>query len=397
MDIPAVVEQLDMRYLIDTLVDIAQVPTDVPMGPNVFMAPDDPKLVHYVQQILRPKLTALGAYDLIDAPENQIVARYGLGTSDTTLLLMVYTPIQHHNLMDNPFSAHIARGTAWGFDEPCVFAQGVTQTKSHHAIVLAVLKLLIEYKVPVPGTLYVAINNEGRSSHACSNAILQALDRKPDFAMLLTATGQRISLGNRGRVDANIDIQGQATHSSVPQLGLSAIDGAHEVISRLKQLQLSGSHPILGGQHAIPYQVTYAPLAPHTLPERAHIRVDRRLLPGDDPSQAVTEIREVIGDMAPYQVSIEEGYHMLPGLVEPDHPGVQALTAAHRAVHGESPDTYYGQGTFDAGGPCAAGVPAVMYGVGGGGSVLDVDFVPLSHAQNVAKVMTHTLLTFLKS
>ena len=395
MDAPAIVEQLDIRYLIDTLVDIARAPTDVPLGPDVFMAPDDPKLVHYVQHILRPKLNAVGAYDLMDVPENQLVARYGLGASDTTLLLMVYTPIQHHNLMDDPFSARIARGTAWGFDEPCVFAQGVTQTKSHHAIVLTVLKLLIEHQIPVPGALYVAINNEGRSSHACSNAILQALDRKPDFAILLTATGQQISLGNRGRVDVNIDIQGQASHSSVPHLGLSAIDGAHEVISRLKRLQLSGSHPILGGQHAIPYQVTYEPLAPHTLPNRAHIRVDRRLLPGDNPTQAMTEIRDIIGDMAPYQVTIEEGYHMLPALVDPDHPGVQALTAAHQAVHGEPPGTYYGQGTFDAGGPCAAGVPAVMYGVSGGGSILDADFVPLSHVQNVARVITRTVLTVL--
>jgi hypothetical protein len=137
METPAIIEQLDMRYLIDTLVDIAQVPTDVPLGPNVFMAPDDPKLVHDVQQVLRPKLTTLGAYDLIDVPENQFVVRYGLGTSDTTLLLMVYTPIQHHNLMHDPFSARIARGTAWSFDEPCVFAQGVTQTKSRHAIVLS--------------------------------------------------------------------------------------------------------------------------------------------------------------------------------------------------------------------------------------------------------------------
>jgi hypothetical protein len=35
-----------------------------------------------------------------------------------------------------------------------------------------------------------------------------------------------------------------------------------------------------------------------------------------------------------------------------------------------------------------------MYGVGGGGTILDVDFVPLSHVQNVARVITHTLLTF---
>jgi acetylornithine deacetylase/succinyl-diaminopimelate desuccinylase-like protein len=395
MQTPQIIEQLDRRYLIDTLVDLAKVATEVPLGANVFMAPDEPKLVHYVQQVLRPKLIALGAYDLIDVPENQLVTRYGMGRSDTALLLIVYTPVQHHNLMPDPFSGKIARGTAWGFDEPCVFAQGVTQNKAHHAIMLAILKLLIEHHIPLAGTLYWAINNEGRSSHACSNAILAALDPKPDFAILLTATGQRISLGNRGRVDVNIEIRGQATHSSTPQLGLSAIDGAHEVISRLKRLQLTGSHPLLGGQHAIPYQVTYEPLAPHTLPAIARIRVDRRLLPGDDPTQAMVEIREAIGDMAPYQVTVEQGYHMLPALVAPDHRGVQVLTAAHRAVHGEAPATYYGQGAFDAGGPCAAGVPAVMYGVGGGASVLDVDFVPISHVQNVARVITHSLLTFL--
>jgi acetylornithine deacetylase/succinyl-diaminopimelate desuccinylase-like protein len=99
--------------------------------------------------------------------------------------------------------------------------------------------------------------------------------------------------------------------------------------------------------------------------------------------------------MAPYQVTVEQGYHMLPALVEPGHRGVQVLTAAHQAVHSAAPATYYGQGAFDAGGPCAAGVPAIMYGVGGGGSVLDVDFVPISQVQNVARVITHAILTYL--
>lgn len=395
MVVNAIVERLDMRFLLDTLIDLAKVPTEVPLGPEVFMAPDDPKLVHYVQDVLRPELTAIGAPDIMDVPENQIVVRYGLGHASTSLLVMVYTPVQHHNLMDDPFRPRIANGSKWGFDEPCLFAQGVTWNKSHHAIVLTLLKLLIENNVDLPGTLYVAFNNEGRSSHACSNAILQALDRSPDFAILMTNTGQQISLGNRGRVDVNIALRGKASHSSVPHHGLSAIDGAHEVMSRIKRLELDGTHPILGVQHAVPYQVTYEPLAPHTLPDRAHIRVDWRLLPGDDPAQAVDEIRDIIGDMAPYQVTIAEGYHMLPALVEPDDPGVMALTAAHCTVHGIAPDTHYGQGTYDAGGPCSAGVPAVMYGVGGGSSILDVDFVPLSHAQNTARVITHTALSFL--
>ncbi len=397
MQTKPVVEHLDTQYLIRTLEDLARVPADVPMGTEVFIEPDDPKLVHYVQKVLRPELSAIGAHDLIDAPGNQIVARYGAGTSDKTLLIQVYTPVQHHNQMADPWSGKIARATEHGYDEPCLFGQGVTQNKSHQAIMLAILKLLHEHDVKLAGTLYVAINNEGRSSHLCSEAILGALPVKPDFALLLTATGRKISLGNRGRVDVNVTLRGKAVHSSVPGTGLSAIDGAYEVMSRLKAMEFPGTHPHLGGRHVIPYQVTYEPLFPHTLPEIARMRIDRRLLPGDNPAEATKEVRRAIGDMAPYELTVEQGNHMWPALVESDHPGVLSLGAAHAAVHGENPGTYYGQGTFDAGGPCAAGVPAVMYCVGGGAeSVLDDDFVPLSHLDTVSQVVAQTILTFLE-
>ena len=394
-DIQAVVTQLNSRYLIDTLVELARIPTQVPLGPQVFMEPDDPKLVHYVQHVLRPRVHALGAYDVIDAARNQFVVRYGAGVSDASLLLMVYTPTQHHNLMPDPFSGKIARATAWGYDEPCVFGQGVTQNKAHHAVVLAVLQLLIEQQVQLRGTLYVAINNEGRSSHACSQAILAALERRPEFAVLLVGTGLRLSLGNRGRVDVNVEVRGKAAHSSAPHLGLSAIAGAYEVMHRLQGVPLAGTHPLLGGRHALVYQLLFEPLAPHTLPEIARLRIDRRLLPGDDPEQAVHDVRQAIGDLSPYQVCVERGPYMLPALVDPAHPGVVALQAAHRQVRGAELETYYGQGSYDAGGPCAVGVPAVMYGVGGGASVLEADFVPLSHVVDEARVVTHTILSLL--
>ena len=392
----AIVRQLDERYLIDTLVELARVPTAVELGPNVFMEPDDPKLVHYVQHVLRPRFQAIQAYDVIDVPRNQLVIRYGNGTSPASLLLMVYTPTQHHNLMPEPFSGHIARGTAWGHDEPCIFGQGVTQNKAHHAVVLAVLKLLLAQRVPLRGTLYVAVNNEGRSSHACSEAILATLDRKPDFAILLMHTGLRISLGNRGRVDVNVEVRGKAVHSSQPQQGLSAIEGAHEAMSRLRQVPLGASHALLGGRHAIVYQMTFEPLAPHTLPELARLRIDRRLLPGDDPEAATADVRRALGDLAPYDVRVERGPVMLPALVPADHPGVQALQNAHCQVRGSDPETYYGQGSFDAGGPCAAGVPAVMYGVGGGVSPLGVDFTPISQVVDEARVVLHTVLSLLR-
>ena len=394
MQMKSIVENLDFRYLLQTLEELAKVPAAVPMGTEVFMEPDDPVLVHYVQNELRPRLLKIGVDDLIDVPKNQIVVRFGDGTSDNVFLVQVYTPVQHHNLMTDPWSGKIKNAGQWSYDEPCLFGQGVTQNKSHQAIILAILKVFLDHNVTLDGHLYVAINNEGRSSHACTASILEALPEKPNFALLLTATGERISMGNRGRVDVNITVRGKAVHSSQPANGLSAIDGAWEVMKRIKAMELSGSHQLLGKRHAIPYQITYSPLAPHTLPEKALLRIDRRLLPGDQPAAATDELRQAIGDMAPYEVTVEQGNFMWPALVDPQEIGVQRLMDAHMAVHNEKPDIFYGQGTFDAGGPCAAGVPAVMYGVGGGGGVLEADFVPISQVERVARTVAQTILSY---
>ena len=389
------VDRIDDRFLVDTLMDLARIPTEVPLGENTFMAPDDPKLVHYVQEGLRPRIQELGVYDLLDVPGNQLAVRLGEGSSDACFLVMVYTPTQHHNLMTEPFSGKIARATEWGCDEPCVFGQGVSQNKAHHAVMLALLKLFTQQAISLKGTLYLAVNNEGNSSHECFRQILAALPQKPQFALLLVGNGLRVSLGNRGRVDINVEIRGKAAHSSSPHLGANAIDGANALLNRLDRVPLEGSHPLLGGRHVLAYQATYEPVAPHTLPEVARLKIDRRLLPGDDPDQAVAEFQQAIGDIPPYQVKVEKGPVMLPALVDPQHPGVQALTQAHQDVCGSDPEAVYGLGSYDAGGPCAAGVPAVMYGAGGGVHPLGVDFVPISQVKAEARVVAHTAISLL--
>ena len=65
--------KLDEGYLIDVLMELTKVPTEVPLGAETFMEPDDPKLVHYVQKVLRPKLDALGVADKISGRPGQPV------------------------------------------------------------------------------------------------------------------------------------------------------------------------------------------------------------------------------------------------------------------------------------------------------------------------------------
>lgn len=387
--------RFDRGYLVDTLSRLARIPTDVPLGYETFMEPDDPKLERYVQHVIRPELVRLGIYDLIDAGRNNLIARFGNGESGRSLLIMNYTPAQHHNLMEDRFSGKIANARDFGINEPAVFGQGVSQNKAHQAVMLAVLKALADARVKLRGRLYWAVNNEGRSSHACSDEIIEALDVKPNFGVIQIGTGLRLSLGNRGRVDVLVHVRGKAIHSSEPELGLSAIDGANEVINRLKRLEWPDRHPILGGRHAVVYKIRYEPLAPHTLPSDAYLTVDRRLLPCDSPVKAAEEIREVIGDLHPFEVSVRPDVFMLPALVDPHDEGVREMISSHTGVAGEAPELIYGQGTFDAGGPCAHGIPTVMYGASGGVGLLGPDFVPISAVETEARVLAQMIVSYL--
>jgi acetylornithine deacetylase/succinyl-diaminopimelate desuccinylase-like protein len=386
-------EHLDRAYLIETLSRLAKVPTQVPLGTETYMEPDDPKLVHYVQEVVRPELVRQGEYDLLDVPRNNLVAQVGRGETGRSLLVMNYTPVQHNNLMEDPFSGKVASARAYGVDEPAVFGQGVSQSKAHQAVMLAILRMLRSAGVQLGGKLYWGINNEGRSSHSCSDAILDALATKPDFGIVQLSTGLRISVGNRGRVDVLVHVEGKASHSSMPGLGHSAIEGAHEVITRLRKLEWTDAHPLLGRRHALVYKIRYWPLAPHTLPSDAYLTIDRRLIPGDDPELATEEVRNAIGDLSPFRVTVERGPVMLPALVEVDNPWVAALQDAVNTTRGTPGETVHGQGTFDAGGPCARGVPTVMFGSGGGVWPLGIDYVPVSAVVTEAKALALLILS----
>lgn len=49
--------KLDEGYLIDVLAELTKVSTEVPLGPETFMEPDDPKLVHYCKMSCVPSWT----------------------------------------------------------------------------------------------------------------------------------------------------------------------------------------------------------------------------------------------------------------------------------------------------------------------------------------------------
>lgn len=385
------------QLLVDTLVKLARVPSAVALGSETLMAPDDPILVDYVQAQLRPRFVDCGAYTVLDLPLNQFAVQFGNGHGPC-LALMAYTPTQHHNMMTDPWSGRIA--VPPGLSEPAIYGQGVTQNKAHQACLIAIADWLVAECVELNGTLSLCLNNEGRSSHDCSNAILDHLPRQPDLLIELLSTGFKLSVGNRGRVDLHIHVTGQATHSSDPPADGRVIDTVGEVIAavtRLNQTVRRRRHPSLGHEQAVVYQVLFDPLAPHTLPSYAKVTVDRRLLPGTDPVAAARELREALHPAAEggCDIHVEGGVMMLPAVLDASAlEGLAPLEAAISNQLGHHAERIVYGGAFDAGGPIARGVPTVMFGLPDEGDLLGDDYALISDLEAEFRILKETITRF---
>lgn len=394
-----------MDNLVDTLRRLAQVPSAVSLGAETLINPDAPVLVEYVQEHLRPEFISVGAYDIIDLPLNQFAVRFGNGHGPV-LALMAYTPTQHNNLMVDPWSGRIRVPLEIGIDEPCIVGQGVSQNKVHQASVVELARWIMEEGVGIDGTLFLCVNNEGRSSHDCSNAILDSLPLQPGFVVELFPTLLGISAGNRGRVDIHVEIFGDARHSSNPPDGLSVIDAAARVAAGIRslddKLRLASPTP-LGRARVLVYQMTFAPLAPHTLPNYAKLIVDRRILQDESIADAVAEVSRVarvtaaVSDSS-LRIDVAAGVCMLPSLVDTDALGVRVLESACRAQLGDAwAGMFFHGGTFDAGAPTARGIPTVMFGAGGEQSLLGEDFVRISHARHEVSILKTLVREYFRS
>lgn len=390
--------------LVTDLQELARIPSAVPAGAHTLIAPDDPIIVKYLHA-LRPRFERLAGRvpraRLVQLPLEQFAVRVEGTRPGPTLLLMAYTPTQHHNEMADPWSGDLR--VPPDANEPAVFGQGVTQNKAHQAVLLELLRRLAAQGGVAHGSLWLCLNNEGRSSHACSTAILDALPAPPDLVVELFCTDFAVTIGNRGRVDIYVDLEGRATHSSSPPDNGRVIDAVADVVVALRQLDRAASartDPELGSEQMVPYLVRYEPLAPHTLPHRARITIDHRLLPGTSPTAATTELasdlrRLIGGEPQGCALSVTEGVAMLPYLLEADQRRVLGpLEDAVRQCRGEVHHSIYG-GTFDAGGPASRGIPTVMFGVPDAGGLLGDDYLSLAALRDEANIVHDAVVRYL--
>jgi len=332
---------------------------------------DDVRVASFARDVAAPALHALGGTVEVD-DLNNVIARFG-GTRRCALAIVSYSVTHHGNRMSDPLRAR--RGTIAG--ESCWIGLGASQGKAGLAAACEAVRLASTNGARFDGGLVLAVSSEGRSTHDSARALYRALDPLPGAVVMTIGTENRLMLGNRGRVDVRIDIPGRATHSSAPSLGDNPIPRVADVLGRLSSVPLDRSrHPELGARHLEPYSLVCGPIAPHTIPERCRLTLDRRLLPGDSPEAAVADVARALEGLA---VEVAMGPLMLPALTPSGDPRVSKLKRAAEAALGRGLEPAYPAWTFDAGYPASLGIPTIMFGPSSEGAtgteVLDDDYV----------------------
>lgn len=231
---------------------------------------------------------------------------------------------------------------------------------------------------------------------------------RPD---LLIAAGfsYEVVTAHNGCLQMEVTVHGKMAHAAIPDTGIDALQGAVEILNALyaqnalyRQVtsQVAGiKHPYLnvgrieGGTNT------------NVVPGKVVFRLDRRMIPEENPQQVEASIRQVIADAAARRpgVTVDIKRLLLANALKP-LPGNEPLVAAIRRNGQE----VFGQDIPAMGTPLytdvrlygEAGVPGVIYGAGPR-TVLEShakradERLELEDLRRATKVVARTLLDLL--
>ena len=115
---------------------------------------------------------------------------------------------------------------------------------------------------------------------------------RPDVAVICEPSHRTVVVGQRGRAELIVEVEGRPSHSSRPDLGVNAVDAMADVLRAARELELP-EHPALGPAILVVTDVVSRPYpALSVLPDRCTATFDRRTPPGEARTTCSRQLRE---------------------------------------------------------------------------------------------------------
>ncbi len=131
-----------------------------------------------------------------------------------------------------------------------------------------------------------------------------------DFIIVGEQTHNHVALAHKGVMRATITTRGRSVHATNPDRGINAIAAMSKIVLALNTYHkklASRQHPLVGHPTCNVGTIKGGNTA-NAVPDSCVIRIDRRMIPGEDPEAVQDELKHVVGnvDIAPADVSVDD-------------------------------------------------------------------------------------------
>ena len=282
--------------------------------------------------------------------------------SGRALMLCGHTDTVGVTGMTDPFTPAERDGRLYG--------RGAQDMKGGVAAMIDAARVVAERGLERGRLIVAAIVDEEHSSIG-ADALVEKWTA--DAAIVTEPTDLAIAVGHKGFAWVEVEVFGRAAHGSRPAEGQDAILRLGRVLTWLetldRTLQTQPPHALLGtgslhasfveGGHEL-----------SSYPDRAVLRMERRILPSEPESTAIEEVREILATLAredPTFRGAATAMFSRPAYELPsDHELPHALAGALSNVGGE-PRISGASFWTDAAVLGHAGIPSILFGPGGAG------------------------------
>jgi acetylornithine deacetylase/succinyl-diaminopimelate desuccinylase-like protein len=351
------------------LQELVRVPTDTPPGNNAPHA-------NRTAQLLRDFGFAAEKHPV---PESEVLAQ-GMQSITNLIVRRRYGEGEGRTIALNAHGDVVPPGEGWTHDpyaaeivDGKLYGRAAAVSKSDFATYTFAVRALESLKAPLQGAVELHFTyDEEFGGELGPGWLLRNGLTKPD---LLIAAGfsYEVITAHNGCLQMEVTVHGRMAHAAVPHTGVDALQGAVRILNTLyaqnetyRRLhsQVPGiSHPYLnvgrieGGTNT------------NVVPGKVVFKLDRRMIPEEDPVNVERSIRRVIEDAAALVpgISVDVRRLLLAYPMKPqagNAPLVEAIQKHGTAVFGE-PIPAMGTPLYtDVRLYAEMGIPGVIYGAG---------------------------------
>jgi acetylornithine deacetylase/succinyl-diaminopimelate desuccinylase-like protein len=346
---------------------LVRVPTDTPPGDNAPHAERTATLLRefgFDAEMHPVPEQTVNEYGLASVTNLIVRRRYGDGP---TIALNAHGDVvpPGEGWTHDPYGAEIVDGKLYG--------RAAAVSKSDFATYAFAVRALEGLRAPLKGgvELHFTYDEEFGGELGPGWLIKNKLTR-PDYA-IAAGFSYQVVVAHNGCLQLEVTVHGQMAHAAIPETGVDALQGTVAILNALYAQNLrykSVTSSVPGITH--PYlNVGRIEGGTNTnvVPGKVVLKLDRRMIPEENPIEVEANIRHVIGEAAASTPSIRIDIRrlLLAQALKPDArnaPLVRALQKHGEIVFREPIPTSGTPLYTDVRLYAAAGVPAAIYGAG---------------------------------